>query len=154
MEDIRKMALLKVTFKNSGSNLTGKVKVKGLVRWRQVEFRCCSAGLRPKAKKNTVFAKWREKWICKLEKNMEVLVDPKVIVLCATLGVSLCFLILVFLCLKIKTTKKTPELIGTVGTVKPLDNEANSPLPSFKGTYISIIIASVQFLTFRQCYKS
>ena len=64
---------------------------------------------------------------------MEVIVDPKVIVLCATLGVSLCFLILVFLCLKIKTTKKTPELIGTVGTVKPLDNEANSPLPSFKG---------------------
>ena len=49
-----------------------------------------------------------------------------VAILCATLGLTLCFLLLAFLCLKIKSTKKTPELLGTVGTVKRLD-EPSSP---------------------------
>ena len=30
--------------------------------------------------------------------------------------------LLTFFCLKIKSTKKTPELLGTVGTVKPLED--------------------------------
>ena len=53
-----------------------------------------------------------------------------VAILCATLGLTLCFLLLAFLCLKIKSTKKTPELLGTVGTVKRLD-EPSSPQVQF-----------------------
>ena len=47
-----------------------------------------------------------------------------ILLIAFTLTCSLLF------CLKIKSTKKTPELLGTVGTVKPLEDSENPP--SFK----------------------
>ena len=76
-----------------------------------------------------------------------------VAILCATLGLTLCFLLLAFLCLKIKSTKKTPELLGTVGTVKRLD-EPSSPqvctdFDKIKNLGLSKL-AKVDILTFKR----
>ena len=62
--------------------------------------------------------------------GIEELQSSGMAVVLATLGITLCFLLLTFLCLKIKSTKKTPELLGTVGTVKPLDPHESSSSPS------------------------
>ena len=62
--------------------------------------------------------------------GLEELQSSGMAVVLATLGITLCFLLLTFLCLKIKSTKKTPELLGTVGTVKPLDPHESSSSPS------------------------
>jgi hypothetical protein len=55
-------------------------------------------------------------------------------VILATIAFSIVFIIATLLCLKIKSTRKTPELLGTVGTVKPLqeslNNQAKLPAPS------------------------
>ena len=42
-------------------------------------------------------------------------------ILCA--APAACMIVFMLLCLKIKSTKKSPELLGTVGTVKRLDDD-------------------------------
>jgi len=64
---------------------------------------------------------------------MEVLDDlSSVSIVFGTIAFTFCMSLMTFLCLKIKSTKKNQELLGTVGTVKPLEDlEENScPAPS------------------------
>jgi len=68
---------------------------------------------------------------------MEVLDDlSSVGIVLGTIAFTFCMSLMTFLCLKIKSTKKNPELLGIVGTVKPLEDlEENSHCPppsSFK----------------------
>ena len=65
--------------------------------------------------------------------------DPVTLMsLLVNVAVVTMFVSILFFCLKIKTTKKTPELLGTVGTVKTFDEDrsfipASSP-PSLNTT--------------------
>ena len=67
---------------------------------------------------------------------MEVLDDLSSIgVVFGAIAFTFCMSMMTFLCLKIKSTKKNPELLGTVGTVKPLEDledRACPPPTSFK----------------------
>jgi hypothetical protein len=50
--------------------------------------------------------------------------DPAILLsVLVNVSVVILFVVLILLCLKIKTTKKTPELLGTVGTVKTFDED-------------------------------
>ena len=57
------------------------------------------------------------------------------LIVATTAGLTVCFTILILICLKIKSTKKNPELLGIVGTVKPLgetdDNQQTQQPNSF-----------------------
>lgn len=63
--------------------------------------------------------------------------------LLVNIAVATIFVSILLFCLKIKTTKKTPELLGTVGTVKTFDEDgvrsfvatsSSSPPPSLNTT--------------------
>jgi hypothetical protein len=68
--------------------------------------------------------------------------DPITLVsVLVNLGLVTIFVSILLFCLKIKTTKKTPELLGTVGTVKTFDEDGvraliitSSPPPSLNTT--------------------
>lgn len=64
----------------------------------------------------------RRKSCCKFGVRQEMDLAYPLFIL-VNFSVVFFLMVLILLCLKIKTTKKTPELLGTVGTVKKFDED-------------------------------